>query len=467
MDTRRIKTATILLFSAALIGIVLAASIGPNGLSGFTWYNGTNVSVDTYYDGIYNVTQALWDNLGATVYLGFDANRAYQENYFLVDGTNDRASVQASLNYINAKGGGTLVSELGVVQIESDVYVPSSELYYIEGMGLPNVLYNITGTGGSVWSFINGARFTTNATASDLVLRDIAFGFQGVYTDSAFDFMGAGGTGVWVSSYGCGYAFSGTVPDGNAGNPASTLSGNCLNVGGVSGPSNLQYTWVDNRFYDNRQGSATASCLLCFCVEELTFERNFFNVAFQNTLNAPNLMQVTPVSGASISYNTIYTGPVWDAAGSQYAHQIMTSGGDKNFQINFNQFFEPSDISGSHLYTNSGVMNVEGMYPIYAEGGTDPVDLSVGGSGTVYINFKGRGYEVGGSATILNGNTNVNVTHGLVGTPTFGTLTGTTTDTDLLYFGNLNSTVAQIMASDGAVGGDRTVYYHLIYTKSG
>lgn len=63
-----------------------------------------------------------------------------------------------------------------------------------------------------------------------------------------------------------------------------------------------------------------------------------------------------------------------------------------------------------------------------------------------------------GTATILNGNANVVVTHGLRTNPTNIRVLGTTADTNALYVDTLTATQFTINAA-GAVGGDRTVYW--------
>ena len=64
-----------------------------------------------------------------------------------------------------------------------------------------------------------------------------------------------------------------------------------------------------------------------------------------------------------------------------------------------------------------------------------------------------------GSAVIINGATHVHVTHGMNGTPTKVTVTGSTADTASLYVDGISSTEFVITAP-GAVGGNRTVYWN-------
>ena len=431
--------------------VTVSDEVTIGGVTRTSWPSSGNYSygeITIFRDGAYSVAQ---DNDGSIISNATDAYTVWT----------------AAFAAVNTDGGGTIKALPGVYTIDGSSHpilnVPSSELYTIQGSGLCDSLAAPTSSGGSVLSFTNGARFGPTSTGCDLIVKDIVFSFSGTYKDAAFDFI----NNSWVSSYGCGYAFRGTVPTGNAGNPSSTLTGNCMNIGKISGPTGLPFTWVDNRFYDNRQGGNASNTLLCFVVEQLVFERNYFRINFQNTLTTPNLMFVNPVSGASISYNTMFTDSSWDTAGSQYQNQIMSSGANKNIRCEYNQFLDPTDLTGSHFYTNSGTTHVEGSLPHKIEGGTDPVILSVGGSGTVDISMSGRGYEVYGSDTIVNGTaTTGNIAHGLLGTPTYVSFTGTTLDSSEIYASTVDGTNI-VGTVDGNVAGNRTVYYYARYSIVG
>ena len=45
----------------------------------------------------------IWRNLRIWAYVGFDASRAGEENYFLCDGIADDVQVQAAIDYVSSK----------------------------------------------------------------------------------------------------------------------------------------------------------------------------------------------------------------------------------------------------------------------------------------------------------------------------------------------------------------------------
>jgi len=65
-----------------------------------------------------------------------------------------------------------------------------------------------------------------------------------------------------------------------------------------------------------------------------------------------------------------------------------------------------------------------------------------------------------GIATILNGNANVVVAHGLPATPIRYKAFGTTADTASLYIDTVGAANMTIHAADGVVGADRTVIWY-------
>ena len=466
-----------------LIGsvVVYATTIGPTGVYDTPWGNFTT-GVTTPRLILDGSSRSTWPT-GGTEYGDITLYKAGATGTYTVaqDSNGDTISNQtdaytvitAAFSSINSDGGGKLKVLPGIYTIDGNTHatlnIPSGEEYVIEGVALTNSLQSPLTNGGSVFSFTNGARFEGSVTGIGLVLRDMTFSFSGTYTDSAFDFT----ADAWVSSYGCGYAFSGTVPNGNAGNPSSTLAGNVMNIGKVSGPTALAFTWKDNRFYDNRQGSATSSCLINFGVENLVFENNFFRLNPANTLTDgvggdANLIFCNPVDIAIFRSNTFFTENGWTGA---YANQFMSSGNDKNFYFEGQQFLNSTRVA-ANFYTNSGQMKVEGVWSVEGEGGqgpgsSDAIDLSVGGGGTVYVSFSGEGWEKWGSATISNGvNTTGNIAHGLLGTPTYVSFTGTTSDSSEVYASTVDGTNL-VGTVDGNVGGDRIIYYYARYSIVG
>jgi len=399
---------------------------------------------------------------GATAVYGQNPNNLMYDNYFYCDGVNDHIEIQAAIDYCAAiEDAYTIIGEIGVYEIKGNLTFAATDKVIFKGSGLPALGTSPTTTGGTVLNCYDDAQITSGSSAR-IIFKDIAFNFQGTYTDSCIDLLDN-----HVNSYNCLYKVGATVPNGNAGNPSSTPSGICIAIGKFAGPSGVPMIWRGNLFYDSRQGSATANCFIGFGVEELMFEGNYLEPNFVITLVNPNFMGVFPVSSAVFSHNTIFTNAAWDTAGCQYYNQYMTSGSGKNITFYSNQFFTPADIANAHLYTNSGQMYVYGEMPIEVEGGYTPVDLSVGGAGTVYIRFSGRGYETWGSATIPNGTaTTGNIAHGLVGTPTYVSFTGTSSDTEDIYASTVDATniVGSVI---GNVGGDRTVYYYARYSKVG
>lgn len=63
-----------------------------------------------------------------------------------------------------------------------------------------------------------------------------------------------------------------------------------------------------------------------------------------------------------------------------------------------------------------------------------------------------------GTATILNGQSSIAVTHRLVVAPTKITVTGSTSDTNALYVDTIGTTTFTVHSS-GNVGGNRTIYW--------
>jgi len=185
-------------------------------------------------------------------------------------------------------------------------------------------------------------------------------------------------------------------------------------------------------------------------------------------LDDPNFMFVSPVSSFRFVENIWYLQPGWTAAPTgQYYNMYMSSGANKNLFFYEDQFLADAQIENSHIYTNSGNTYVYGTFPHTVEGGTTPVDLSVGGSGTVHIRFDGRGYETWGSATISTGtNTTGNIAHTLVGTPTYIVFTGTTDETSEVWCSSADATNI-VGLVNGTVSGDSLVYYYARYSKVG
>lgn len=70
--------------------------------------NFTTIEADELYILSKNVTQAVYDNLGYTVYIGTDINREYQENYFYCDGVADYVEIQDAFDYVDSVSGGSL-----------------------------------------------------------------------------------------------------------------------------------------------------------------------------------------------------------------------------------------------------------------------------------------------------------------------------------------------------------------------
>lgn len=85
----------------------------------------------------------------------------------------------------------------------------------------------------------------------------------------------------------------------------------------------------------------------------------------------------------------------------------------------------------------------------------------VGGNTTVRYN-QGYATENEGSATILNGQTSVSVTHGLVGTPTVVLVTGAHSETQDIWVSSIGATTFTINVTP-AVTADRTVYWVAYY----
>ena len=493
---------------AVIIGGAYAASVGPAGIEGLPWGNFTTgvaaPGIDTgqglneVYDMNQNVlttssptfddvtvsdeltiggvTRTTWPDgaerlAGYTAYVGFNSTLSDYDNYFLCDGTADDVQINAAIAY------GAAIEDVYSIYFEQGLYDCSADIVFLTGdhcllygVGAPKNYLSVTTSGGVLLQFENDANIRNSGTGyCRVTFSKMGFYFDGTYTDSAIDLFGGGaaGSGDIVNSYDCMYYFDQIVPNGNAGNPGSTPAGNVMNIGRVSGPPGQTYFWKRNIFVDQRAGAANASTLLCFVTEHLIFEGNSFFPYPAKTLNNPNFMFCNPVSAARFVQNIWYLQPGWTAAVSgQYYNMYMSSGANKNFFFYEDQFLDPAQIENAHFYTNSANMYVSGTFPHKVEGGAVPVDLSVGGGGTVHVDMTGRGYEVEGSAIIPNGEDSIAVTHGLVGTPTFIMATGTTADTDQLIITTIGGTTFNVTAV-GAVGGDRTVYYRAKYNIVG
>ena len=79
---------------------------------------------------------------GATAYVGFDADFAYQDNYFLCDGVADDVQINAAIASLPV-GGGRVVLLEGTFNIEATI-VPISNMM-LEGQGYGTLIYQVNG----------------------------------------------------------------------------------------------------------------------------------------------------------------------------------------------------------------------------------------------------------------------------------------------------------------------------------
>jgi hypothetical protein len=122
--------------------------------------------------------------------------------------------------------------------------------------------------------------------------------------------------------------------------------------------------------------------------------------------------------------------------------------------------FDDQDIP-----TQTGaIRNVSGNIKFWQGGQITGTVNIVAGSIDKIRDVKGYVTENSGTATIGNGTeTTGNIAHGLAGTPTVVFGMGSTTDTEDLYCDSKDATNIVIKCV-GAVGGDRTIYWHAEYT---
>jgi hypothetical protein len=403
---------------------------------------------------------------GASAYVGFDECKESYANYFLCDGTADDVQIQDALDYIDGLGGGTLHAELGVYDIISDINIPSTDQYIIQGEGRMKSTVSPTTSGGSVFSFSTGARFTATA-GTRCTFRDMGFHVSGVQTDTWIDFFTtAPALAINLDSYNCGYSYQATCPAGSSTNPKGTPAGICIAWGRDSGPSGIPNIWDNNAFYDNRQGTNANNTLLGWKTESTVFKNNFFYLNIPAGLVTPNLIYAEGVSFIRFEANTIFTD---DGMAGQYEHQYMCVGGNKNYYMQNEQLIAAADISGSNFTQHgAGTLHVYGSNLFQAEGGTSPI-VPTGAStnaGIILFRIEGRGWENWGTATVANGTASLVVAHGLLGTPTLVTVTGAENHVEASQMavdtaGAANFTIR--FHGGGNVTADRDVYWYARY----
>lgn len=408
-------------------------------------------------------------NLGYTAYIGRNASLSGIHNYFYCDGTADQVQIQAAIDYCAAiEDSYKIFVDLGVYNCAANVTFKGGDRCGFYGIGMPKTYSSALTTGGSVLHFSNDASLDVGASAA-VYLQDLGFYFSGTYTHSLVNLMDNTGNGCDADSIRCMYVVNCDVPDGNGGNPASTLTGNCINVGKVSGPPAHNYEWRQNVFYDERSNSIS-NCLLAFCVEHMIFEGNSIYPNFDYTsMTTANFMFVNPVSSAKLSYNIWYLTDAFKthsgAGGAIYHAQYMSSGANKNLEVDHEQFLNSTNCS-YNFYTNSGNTYVYGSFPQKVEGGTTAVDLSVGGSGTVHIDISNRGYEETGTSTLSNGQTIKWFAHNLVGVPTHVEVGWQSDLGGKSWYWTANATAITIHLS-AAAGGNYDFSWYAKYNKNG
>ena len=159
------------------------------------------------------------------------------------------------------------------------------------------------------------------------------------------------------------------------------------------------------------------------------------------------------ISGSSMQVYASITNTRWQASGGDGgANTYMLDNDATSFASNYHSCF---------IFTNNFCSG--GGYMHAGDTGTGTANWSV-----IIENNGGFKTKSNGSATIGNGTANVTVTHGLGNrsggfTPTCVRVTGTTADTASLYVDTVGTTTFRIVAADGVVGGDRTVYWEAYY----
>ena len=399
---------------------------------------------------------------GYTAYVGFDVNKSGFDNYFYCDGVDDNVEIQTALDYCAAiEDSYTVFFEIGIYDVDGTLTLAAGDEIILRGVGKSGS--GLTSGGGSVLDFNSDCQLLGLA-GSKLETYDMTFNFDGTFTKACID--------MWTNdchwdSYNCLYRIGATVANGNSGNAISTPTGVCILLGkSGGGPVGVPFTWIGNKFVDQRKGASTYNALFAANPEEMIFSGTFIYVDFAASLQTPSMFYISPVNHATISDFGIFTTVAWDTSAVPYHKQFSCSGANKNFSFDGVQLLDATETT-YNFYTNSGNMYVEATWLTDREGGATEVDPTLGGSGTVHVRGTTPGWHSYGPSTIAIGaNTTGNIAHGLLGIPTMVTFTGTTADSSEIWCNSTDATNVVGMV-DGVVAAERVVYYDFWYTKTG